>query len=327
MLACNFLWRNVRKQRKKKRIVKLEFSPSLLQAVLQGFHGVFLNDWSFSSCRRSEERYSGGCFQTHTDKVLLMGASRGKAFCEDVPWWWWWGLIRRQVSTQRREKEWNVTFKYAFPHMRTVYGAKGWLQFEMFGEEGQNLAPAHSSTNSFSTHSTGYFFSFISFFFFFPVWVSLNLQHNFWNDQHDSLSNIHFCNGKKKRQMPLNSSFNGFFFFFLKLGWMIWGLRSSSGSSGWPESTSVTPHQLHPTNALAGFWPAFSHNYPPHVLLYSTIGSTYTISATLLSRSYHRIHKHNQIRNLQKLPSDTKQTHIKMLLFYFFFSCVSSVSW
>lgn len=57
--------------------------------------------------------------------------------------------------------------------MRTVHGAKGWLHFELFGDEGQNLAAADSSTNGFSIDLTGYFFfpQFISSFFFFSCLI------------------------------------------------------------------------------------------------------------------------------------------------------------
>lgn len=55
MLACHFLWRNVRKQKGKKKNTKAAASPSLIQAVLHGFNSVFLNHRCFSSLDKDSD--------------------------------------------------------------------------------------------------------------------------------------------------------------------------------------------------------------------------------------------------------------------------------
>lgn len=70
MLACNFLWRNVRKRREK--VLKLALPP-----LLHEFNSVFekdLNDQLFLLVDKARR----DSLETYTYKVLSMGASRGQ---------------------------------------------------------------------------------------------------------------------------------------------------------------------------------------------------------------------------------------------------------
>lgn len=89
----------------------------------------------------------------------------------------------------------------------------------------------------------------------------------------------------------------------------------------WSEDSSATPPKLNPRT----LW-QLSHTTIPFfffscsfILKLSDLDMWFLYHFVQILTTYYFIHKHNQIKNLQKLLLDTKQTDIKMLRFFFFF--------
>lgn len=89
----------------------------------------------------------------------------------------------------------------------------------------------------------------------------------------------------------------------------------------WLEDTSVSPPKLHPQmlwQSLTSFLTQLF--FCLLMFFYIKLSNLDMWFRTICPdpTTYYFIHKHNQIRNLQKLQLDTKQTDIKMLQFFFF---------